>query len=82
MFLVGLSQGPPHHIWYSWLDKMLPKKDMKTVVMKILADQFIAAPFFAITFFYGMGILNGQSLKGCWEEFKEKFPYVYLVSFD
>jgi protein Mpv17 len=22
MFLVGLSQGPPHHYWYTWLDKV------------------------------------------------------------
>jgi hypothetical protein len=22
MFLVGLSQGPPHHVWYTWLDKV------------------------------------------------------------
>jgi len=46
MFLVGLSQGPPHHFWYIYLDKWLPKKTLRTVVLKILADQFIAAPFF------------------------------------
>ena len=31
MFLVGLSQGPPHHYWYIWLDKLLPKRNLKTV---------------------------------------------------
>ena len=32
MFLVGLSQGPPHHYWYIWLDKLLPKRNLKTVI--------------------------------------------------
>ena len=31
MFLVGLSQGPPHHYWYIWLDKYLPKRNLRTV---------------------------------------------------
>merc|ERR1712001_73040 len=46
MFAVGLSQGPAHHYWYLWLDKILPKTDLRFVVLKILADQIIAAPFF------------------------------------
>ena len=80
MFLVGLSQGPPHHFWYIYLDKWLPKKTLRTVVLKILADQFIAAPFFAITFLFGMGILEDKRLSECWREFVKKFPVVYMVS--
>ena len=80
MFLVGLSQGPPHHYWYTLLDRWLPRRDLRTVGLKVLADQLFAAPTFAILFFYGMGLLNGDSLRKCWVEFKEKFPYVYLVS--
>ena len=53
-------QGPPHHYWYTFLDKILPKRDLRTVCIKIVADQLIAAPFFAITFFFGMGILQVQ----------------------
>lgn len=78
MFLVGLSQGPPHHYWYVYLDKWLPKKTAKTVLLKILADQFFAAPFFAVTFIVGMGILQDKRLSECWSEFKKKFPYIYL----
>eukprot|EP00093_Oithona_nana_P012021 12021.XXX_625050_625827_1 [CDS] Oithona nana genome sequencing. len=77
MAAVGLSQGPPHHYWYVWLDKLLPKKDLRSVVFKILLDQFIAAPFFAITFFYGMGILEDKRMSECWNEFLQKFPLVY-----
>ena len=80
MFLVGLSQGPPHHYWYIYLDKLLPKKTLRTVCVKILADQIIAAPFFAITFLIGMGILEDKRLSECWSEFIKKFPVVYMVS--
>ena len=48
--------------------------------MKILADQFLAAPFFAITFVFGMGILEDKRLSECWNEFLLKFPAIYLVS--
>lgn len=80
MFLVGLSQGPPHHYWYTFLDKHLPKRDLRTVGIKILADQLIAAPFFALTFFYGIGLLEKNTFSGCWTEFVAKFPYIYAVS--
>jgi len=76
--LVGLSQGPPHHYWYLYLDKFLPGRSLRTVNKKILADQLIAAPFFAITFIYGAGLLEGNSLRSCWSEFKSKFPTIYL----
>ena len=92
--LVGLSQGPPHHYWYLYLDKFLPGRSLRTVNKKILADQLIAAPFFAITFIYGAGLLEGNSLSkkiiilekyftnisqgSCWSEFKGKFPTIYL----
>ena len=39
MFAVGLSQGPPHHYWYVWLDRLIPRKDIRAVLFKILLDQ-------------------------------------------
>ena len=83
MFLVGLSQGPLHHYWYGFIDRALPsgrRTGLRTVGLKILADQIVAAPFFAVTFFYGMGLLQGKGLADCWTEFAAKFPAVYLVS--
>ena len=79
MFAVGLSQGPPHHYWYLWLDKILPKTNFRFVVLKILADQIVAAPFFAITFIFGMGVLEDKRMSECFKEFVKKFPSVYLV---
>ena len=55
-------QGPPHHYWYLYLDKLFPGKSKSIVIKKILADQAVAAPFFAITFIYGAGLLEGNSL--------------------
>lgn len=46
--------------------------------MKILADQFFAAPFFAITFIFGMGLLEDKRISECWREFIMKFPAIYL----
>jgi hypothetical protein len=77
MFAVGLSQGPPHHYWYLWLDRYIsPQK----VGLKILADQLLAAPFFAYTFFLGMGLLERKTVSQVNGEFVKKFPTVYVVS--
>ena len=59
---VGLTQGPPHHYWYIYLDKFLPGRSYGVVMKKILADQIFAAPFFAITFIFGAGLMEGNSL--------------------
>lgn len=40
MFVVGtVVLGMPHHYWYVWLDRFIPRNDTKGVVLKILADQ-------------------------------------------
>ncbi len=36
MFLVGLSLGPPHHYFYTWLDKKFPTKTYKVIGAKIM----------------------------------------------
>jgi protein Mpv17 len=76
MLVVGLAAGPTHHYWYLWLDKFLKPKQ---VMSKILADQLLAAPFFAFFFFYGMGYLEGKNLQDSSQEFRTKFPTVYAV---
>jgi len=76
--VVGLSQGPPHHYWYLYLDRWFPGRSKQVVIKKILADQAVAAPFFAVTFIFGAGLLEGNSLRSCWSEFKNKFPTIYM----
>ena len=53
MGTVGLFQGVPNHVWYIWLDKVLPGTARATVGKKVLADQLIASPLFSASFFIG-----------------------------
>jgi protein Mpv17 len=76
MLVIGLVMGPPHHYWYLWLDRYLKPTQ---VWSKILADQILAAPFFAFGFFYGMGFLEGHRVEESTAEFKSKFLTVYAV---
>ena len=80
MGIVGLAQGPVNHWWYTWLDRVLPGKSLVVIGKKILADQVIASPFFSSTFFVGVGLLEGYSTAEAWQEYKDKFLMVYLVS--
>jgi len=77
LFLVGLSQGPPHHYFYIWLDKAVPGRGRGAVGGKVLLDQLLGAPFFAASFFLAAGLLEGRPLPACWREFCAKFPAVY-----
>ena len=79
MGIVGLSQGLPNHLWYTWLDRLLPGKSLAVVGKKVVADQVIASPFFSSTFFVGASLLEGCSLAESVGEFRSKFLMVYLV---
>jgi len=77
--MIGLFEGPPHYLFYMYLDKYLPGRAFRTIGKKILVDQLVACPMFSVQFFMGMAFLEGKTLPECWGEFKKKFPTVYLV---
>lgn len=79
MGIVGLSQGLPNHLWYTWLDRLLPGKALVVVCKKVIADQLIASPLSSSTFFVGASLLEGYSIAESVEEFRSKFLMVYLV---
>lgn len=79
MTLVGFALGLPHHYWYCFLDRMLPGTSMRCVAKKIFLDQSTFSPFANLVFFMGTGLLEGNTCKASWKEFKEKFPMVYKV---
>ncbi|XP_004931938.1 mpv17-like protein 2 [Bombyx mori] len=79
MFIVGTVLGPMHHYYYIYLDKVLPKNDVKTIFKKILYDETIVSPLTIVCFFYIMGTLEKKSLEKCNEEITKKFKYVYLA---
>ncbi|CAH0700024.1 unnamed protein product [Spodoptera exigua] len=78
MFTVGTAMGPLHHFYYDYLDKLLPKVNLKTVFLKIGCDQAFASPVTLITFFYGMGYLEQKTLRESTEEIKKKLLYAYV----
>lgn len=80
MFVVGCLSGPPHHVFYKWVDRIIPKATLKAVCQKIMLDQLIFSPFCILTFFYGAGILEEKSIAACTEEIKAKFLTIYIVS--
>ncbi|KAL0892076.1 hypothetical protein ABMA27_015290 [Loxostege sticticalis] len=77
MFIVGTLMGPMHHYYYVYLDKIIPKVNLKTVFQKILCDQLFASPATILCFFYGMGILESKSFSDSAAEISQKFKYVY-----
>jgi len=77
MTAVGTLQGPMHHYFYTWVDRIMPKTDAKTVFNKIMLDQFVASPLFIFSYFYPAGLFEGHSVHECNEELKEKFWTVY-----
>lgn len=79
MFVIGLTQGPPQHIFYKFLDRSLPGRDFKSISRKILLDQLIASPICICIFFFGMGYLEGHTWDEIISESKMKFLPVYMV---
>jgi len=53
MATVGLLFGPLAHIWYRYLDRRIPVRNIYTVLKKVLVDQGVAGPVFLAYFFAG-----------------------------
>jgi len=80
MLVFASVLGAPQHFWYMALDRFIVKGVRSRVVMKkVLADQLILAPSFYVLFFGILGTLEGKSTKVIKDEFKEKFPTLYIA---
>lgn len=79
MFLVGAMSGPPHHVFYKWLDKLIPAATTTAVIKKIGLDQLIFSPICIFVFFYGAGLVEGHPVRDSTNELKQKFWTVYKV---
>lgn len=77
MTIVGTLQGPMHHYFYTWMDRIMPKIDGRTVFTKIMLDQFLASPLFIVSYFYPASFMEGMTVGEANEEFKSKFWTVY-----
>ncbi|XP_063703893.1 mpv17-like protein 2 [Culicoides brevitarsis] len=77
MTIVGTFQGPMHHYFYGWVDKIMPKNDGKEVFKKIMLDQFVASPLFIVSYFYPASLMEGMTMNEAHEDFQSKFWTVY-----
>jgi len=73
--LMGVAGGK----WYALIDKKLPGTDMRTIAKKVCLDQFVFAPPFYFSFYFGMSLLEGHSLQHTYEHVKKKFLPTYAV---
>lgn len=79
MTAVGTIQGPMHHYYYGYVDRLFPKSDGRSVFSKIMADQFVASPLFIFSYFYIAEFFEGKTLVQANEEIKDKFLTVYIA---
>ncbi|RZF35887.1 hypothetical protein LSTR_LSTR013168 [Laodelphax striatellus] len=59
------------YFWYKWLDKNFSGTAKKTIVKKLLLDQFAMTPNLLIIFYISMSIMEGK--QDIFEECKQKF---------
>lgn len=79
MAIVGLLQGPFHHWFYMFLDRISPGKSTKSIIKKTFLDQTIASPACLGIFFIGLGVLEHHRIEEIWKELKMKFFTTWKV---
>lgn len=57
-----LFLGPSQHLWFNFLSKILPKRDVNTTLKKIFMGQAVFGPISNTVFFSYNGALQGNFL--------------------
>ncbi|CAL7933618.1 unnamed protein product [Xylocopa violacea] len=70
--------GPMLHGWYKWLDSFYKGKTIKTVLLKLMVDQFILTPPLIVIFFTSMSLMEGKL--NMLDECKAKFLQTFKTS--
>ncbi|XP_020802047.1 mpv17-like protein 2 [Drosophila serrata] len=79
MGISGLTVGVVCHYWYHYLDFYFPQRTLKTVIIKILLDQFICSPFYMAVFFLTMALLEDTTWEELKQEIRDKAPILYAA---
>lgn len=56
-----LFLGSAQHIWFNFLARILPKRDIFTTLKKLLVGQLTYAPFITAVFFFSNAALQGTT---------------------
>lgn len=56
-----LILGPSQHLWFNFLSQILPKRDIVTIMKKIVVGQVIYGPSITTIFFSYNAVLRGES---------------------
>jgi len=70
----GLLFGPLYHVWYIYLDRVLPGNTVRIVLKKLAADQLFMSPLSIIVFFISLGLLEGQQFHEMWHDIRHRGP--------
>lgn len=73
--------GPFATFIYDNLDRVLPGTATKTVIKKMVFDQFVLTSFGVCVFYVAISLMEGKSWKENIAELKKKFLPTYAVSF-
>jgi len=70
----GLLFGPLYHVWYIYLDRVLPGRTFQVVMKKLAADQLFMTPLSIVLFFVSLGMLEGQKCDQMQHDIQHKGP--------
>jgi Mpv17-like protein len=67
-----LIYSPILYNWYKWLDRTFPGTAKKTILRKLILDQFLLTPPLLVIFYTGMSLME-LNFEKPFEECKQKF---------
>ncbi|KAH8404498.1 hypothetical protein KR222_008465 [Zaprionus bogoriensis] len=70
--------GPTLYAWYKWLDGTFPGTARRTILKKLVLDQFVLTPICLTLFYTGMSIMEGSD--DIFAELREKYAATFLRS--
>ena len=69
MALVGVSLTVPDHYWYKYLDRRLPSRNARVILLKVVLDCVIMGPVNIVLFYLGEATIISPtpSVKPMWD---------------
>ncbi|KAK6189912.1 hypothetical protein SNE40_001880 [Patella caerulea] len=65
--------GPVIHHFYTYLDKVVPKKDNTSAIKRVLFDRFVFAPPYLLVYLYVISLLEGHGTARAKQKVKDVY---------